>query len=303
MVWQWLIRSWIQQAASQKLHEVAHEALREHQEGHQQEMASAESSEPPECDVGIVYALNIPLGGLEDRLQGKRKFKGSGFLVRYGTIDGRRVALLESGPGREAAAHGTAALIAGHQPKWIVSAGFGGGLVEPLKKRHFLLAQEIMDLQGGRISVDFKISPSALQATPYVHLGRLLTVDSIVRTSADKRRLAEAHEAQAVDMETYAVADVCRQAGVKFMSVRIISDAVTEELPPEVENLFQQKTMAGKVGAAVGAIFHRPSSLKDLWQLKEDAIVASEKLATFLQGVIGQLAPAAEAPSQSSNES
>jgi adenosylhomocysteine nucleosidase len=94
------------------------------------------------------------------------------------------------------------------------------------------------------------------------------------------------HAAVACDMETYAIAEVCRVAKVPFLSVRVISDALEDELPKEVERLLEQHSLASKLGAATGAIFNRPSSIKDMWNLKEQAIKASDRLARFLRSTI-----------------
>jgi adenosylhomocysteine nucleosidase len=120
-------------------------------------------------------------------------------------------------------------------------------------------------------------------------VGRLLTVDSLLREPAERRLLAEKHGAIAVDMESFAVAEACRASGVAFMAVRIISDAVDDELPPEIEHLLAQKSFAGKLGAATGAILKRFSAAKDLWKLREDALKASDRLAKFLGGIMDQL--------------
>ena len=90
-------------------------------------------------------------------------------------------------------------------------------------------------------------------------------------------------------METAAVASTCQQAKTRFMSVRIISDAFEDELPKEIERFLQQKTMASKLGAAAGAIVKRPSSLKDMWKLQEEALKATDRLARFVCSVVGQL--------------
>ena len=90
-------------------------------------------------------------------------------------------------------------------------------------------------------------------------------------------------------METLAVADVCRREKVRFLSVRVISDALDDELPQEIERLLDQKSLASKLGAAAGAVFNRPSSVKDMWNLKEQAIQASDRLARFLASTIAQL--------------
>src|SRR4029453_4758634 len=98
------------------------------------------------------------------------------------------------------------------------------------------------------------------------------------------RKLAEENEAIAADMETFAVAQKCRELGVPFLGVRIISDAVDDELPPEIENLLAQKSLAGKIGAAAGAVLKRFSAAKDLWKLREDALKASDRLGGFFVG-------------------
>ncbi|OHB84476.1 MAG: hypothetical protein A2V98_15340 [Planctomycetes bacterium RBG_16_64_12] len=73
------------------------------------------------------------------------------------------------------------------------------------------------------------------------------------------------------------------------MAVRVISDAVDDELPRDVKRLIEQQTRAAKLGAVVGAVWNRPSSVKDLWKLREDALVASDRLAQFLASTIEQL--------------
>ena len=106
---------------------------------------------------------------------------------------------------------------------------------------------------------------------------------------AEKEVLGQRHDAMAVDMESIAVAQVCRDAQVRFLPVRVISDPVHSALPKDIDYLIKRHTTAGRLGAAFGAIVRRPSSIKDLWQLKEDALVASERLAGFLTGIIAQL--------------
>ena len=70
----------------------------------------------------------------------------------------------------------------------------------------------------------------------------------------------------------------------RFLSVRIISDGLDDRLPPEVERMLDQHSLAGKLGAATRAIFQRPGSVKDMWKLQEIAHRASDRLANFLVG-------------------
>jgi adenosylhomocysteine nucleosidase len=86
-----------------------------------------------------------------------------------------------------------------------------------------------------------------------------------------------------------AVAEVCSREKIRLLSVRVIIDEVNRALPRDIDLLVKKKTTAGRLGAAAGAIVRRPSSVKDMWQLKEDALVASERLAKFLVGIVSQL--------------
>ena len=117
---------------------------------------------------------------------------------------------------------------------------------------------------------------------PGVHRGSLLTTDRVVRLPREKQSLFQRYGAMAVDMETFAVAEVCLRRNVPFSSVRVINDTADEALPHDVEHLLAQKTGAAQLGAALGAIWRRPASAKDMYQLRENALVASGRLAKFL---------------------
>ncbi|MEX0979384.1 MAG: hypothetical protein WDZ48_11050, partial [Pirellulales bacterium] len=245
-------------------------------------------TEPPPCHVGLVFALPIEAGSLVDRLTGMIRTEGSGFVAREGGLDGRRIVIIESGVGRQRASKATEALIVGHRPLWIVSAGFAGGLDDRLKQGDILMADSIADTGTKQLAIDFKLSADS-QTSPRVHVGRLLTVEKVIRDPAEKRELGKRHGALAVDMESIGVAEVCKTEKVRFLSVRVIIDTVERALPRDIDLLVNKKSTAGRLGAAAGAILRRPGSIKDMWQLKEDALVSSERLAKFLLGVITQL--------------
>ena len=244
---------------------------------------------PDRCDVGLVFALGMEASGLAQRMSGVIRISGAGFVGREGGIEGRRVVAIEAGAGRKAAEHGARALIAGHRPKWIISAGFAGGLDPRLELGDIVMASAVADLEGRELEIDINVDAQALAETPRLHIGRLITVDGVIREAKEKKRLGAERQAIAVDMESMAVADVCRQEKVRFMVVRVISDSVARELPRDIDYLVKRRTTAGRLGAAARAVLRRPSSVKDMWQLKEDALRASNRLGSFLVGVIGQL--------------
>ena len=288
-MWQPLLRNWLLGQARQKMREAATQAASDAAgQARPAEKQAPPTQKPPVCNVGLVFALSVEAGGLVDRLSGAIRTEGSGFVAREGGLDGRRIVIVESGVGRERAARATEAVILGHKPRWIVSAGFAGALDERLGRGDILMADAIVDPKDRQLAIDFKLQ-SESAASSHLHVGRLLTVDRVIRDPAQKRDLGKRHGALAVDMESMAVAEVCRSEKVRFLSVRVIVDAVDQALPRDIDLLVKKKSTAGRLGAAAGAILRRPSSIKDMWQLKEDALVASERLAKFLVGVLGQL--------------
>lgn len=290
-----IIQNWLRGAAQQKLREKAEEFAREQlrrAQGHDA-AEGEEGARPRLCDVGIVFALETESGGLEDLMEDAVSFRGQGFLARWGRLRGRHVAVVRSGAGRASAAGAAEALIDGHRPAWVVSAGFAGGLAPEMKRHDLLLADAVVDAAGNRLGVDPRAAPEPLKETPGVHVGTLVTVDEVARTPDEKQALREKHQALAVDMETFAVAEVCARRGVPLLAVRVICDPADEELAPEVRGLLKQKSGAARLGAALGAVWNRPSSLKDMYRLRENALVASDRLAEFLAAAVEVLVPEA----------
>ncbi len=285
MMLRWMVSNWVRQNARQQLRSAVTEAMHGARES-----GDEDAPEPlPPIDVVVVFALSVESGGLFDLLKERVTTRCHSHTEHRGQLSGRQVLVVESGVGQEAASAVTTDVIGLYQPNWVISAGFAGALQPTLRRGHILMAEEVVDVAGKKLSIGLTVDRASIEASPALHVGRLLTVDQLIRTRDQKEQLGDEHAALACDMETLAVGQACQRAGTKFMSVRIISDALDDELPKEIESMLSQDTLVGKLGAATGAIFHRPSSVKDMWKLKEDALKATDRLARFLTGVIDQL--------------
>jgi adenosylhomocysteine nucleosidase len=236
------------------------------------------------CPFGIVFALGIEAGGLEALLGNVVAIRGRGFLVRQGQLDDRRIVLVQSGPGRRRAAAATEALLEDHRPAVVVAAGFAGGLDPGLRRGDIVVGDDVVDEGGRQYPIDLPPLPAAAAAAARV--GRLLTVDRIIHTSAEKRALGRRYAALAADMETMAVAEVCRRRQTLFLAVRVISDAADEDLPADVEKLLARPSGPARLAAAVGSLLRRPASLLILLRLRRNAREASARLAEFLVGAL-----------------
>ena len=239
------------------------------------------ASEIQPCHLGVIFALGIESGFLEDSLKGIVTIRGEGFKAKEGGLHGHRVVVFLSGPGRANAAKAAETLIDGHKPQFVLSTGFAGGLSPTLKRHDIMLADEVMLESGESIHIPLVPTPERGNEGAY-SIGKLLMADRVIRLADEKRSLFEKTGAVAVDMETFAAAEVCRRRNVSFFAVRVIHDTADETLPPDIEKLLNQKTEVARLGAAIGALWKRPLSIKDLWALKENSLVAAKKLAEFI---------------------
>ena len=243
------------------------------------------SNDLAHADVGLVCALPIEIGTFLDRCERARNYKGGEFVFRGGRYDEIRVAAVETGLGFARARQATLALLDAHSPPWVISCGFSGALLPEMRVGHIVMADSIVDTHGHELTVDVNMLGDPEKG---LHVGRVVTVDTIVRAIAEKKTLAEKFSAIAVDMESLAVAQVCQEQNRRFLAVRAISDDMSADLPPEVLSVMGA-TGTVRLGAALGAVWKRPGSVKQMWRLREAAHLAAERLAGFLDGVIKQL--------------
>jgi len=134
------------------------------------------------------------------------------------------VPVLVTGVGKVCAATAVAAVLATARPSYVVNLGTAGGLRPGLDGVH-----EVGEVRQH----DF--ADAAIHALTGRHFGApivlgdgpvLASGDAFVTGGAVRERLAA--EADLVDMEGYAVAHVCRSAGIDVRLVKLVSDAADE---------------------------------------------------------------------------
>ncbi len=247
---------------------------------------SAAAPPPVPADVGIVAALPMEVGPLLKRFSGVRKYAARGQTVIEGHVAGKLVALVETGMGRLRAQRGAQRLLDGHRPRWIVSAGFAGALDPEIRRNSVLMPVEIANVEGHRFPVEWSATaglPSGVERR-----GCLLTVDEVILKADEKARLRAEHRADLVDMETSAVAALCLERGVRFVPLRVVSDDATSDLPPEILTIMGESG-SYRLGAALGAIWRRPSSLKEMLALRDQAAEAGTRLAAAILDLLPRL--------------
>lgn len=216
----------------------------------------------------------------------------SGILRRFGTGDkldsrlrfARRVRsggiewlLLADGQGVLAAERACAAI-----PDWsglfaIGSIGYCGGTQAAWKRGDVLIAREVRDHGSGECFPCWM--PPADTFTP--RSGRLLTVARVIATAREKQRYGEAG-ADAVEMEAASVARIARERGVRFFSVKAISDAWDEDLEIDFNRAMRRDGSIRLTSVLAQAITQPWLGIPCLKSLARVAALSSENLGAAL---------------------
>lgn len=240
--------------------------------------------------VGIVVAIPSEADPLRRRMEDGTDLAGNGFSAYTGRIGGCPTAVIAAGPGEESARRAASALLLGHRPRYVLAAGFAGGLVPELQRYDIFVPDVLLHPSGKRLRLDLSADrdggDSACHGGRSWKTGPLLTMPHVIREPDEKRRLAAEFGAWAVDMETFAVAEVCRAAKVPMLAVRVITDGCQDRLSQEVEYLLEKRHIAQQLGFAAGAILRRWATLKELWRMYEYSVKAGDRLADFLAAAL-----------------
>ena len=141
------------------------------------------------------------------------------------------IGLLVSGIGQRKAHAAAQRICQEFHPDYVLSLGACGAVAEGLAVGDLVIAEDVVSPQGARISLESWRSAEAIEVArkgqlPY----RLGTLQSFYRPVLARRGILPG--TLAVDMESYAIAEVARERGLPAVIVRAISDVVPEQVDP-----------------------------------------------------------------------
>jgi len=159
-------------------------------------------------------------------------------------------------------------------PKLVVSSGFAGGL-DPQLKTGDLIFQ-------APAPADIEARLQSIGAKPVVfhHSAQ------VASTAAAKSRLRRDSGADAVEMESDALAAVCRKAGIPCLVLRVVLDTAAEDLPLDFNTVMdeQQRIKPGKLALVLA---RSPGKIGALLRLQRQSDMAARILAQGLVQLLG----------------
>lgn len=195
--------------------------------------------------IGIVGAMAQEVEILKGLMADKIEKKVASAVIFEGKINGKSVALLQSGIGKVAAAIGTTALLQLAKPDVVINTGSAGGVVKGLKVGDIVISDETryhdvdvtaFGYEKGQLPAnpaeflsDAKLADLAQKIAEVqgqsVKRGLICSGDSFINSEDKIAEIkADFPNVTAVEMEAAAIAQVCHAFNVPFVVVRAISD-------------------------------------------------------------------------------
>ena len=223
--------------------------------------------------IGIVSAL-----AAEARTLGPAARQGAE-LRRL--ADGALLAVSGIGEGAAAAA-ARRLVLAGATA--LVSFGMAGGLDPTLICGAVLLPEEVVARNGAAVSATAaewrQRLRAALPASCIACGGRLLTSERPLASPQAKAAAWREWRAAAVDMESAAIAQVARQAGLPFIALRVIVDTASDRLPAAVIAASGGGQL--RLGRLLAALLRAPADIGGLIRLSARYRIAMRVLAAVV---------------------
>lgn len=175
------------------------------------------------------------------------------------------------GAGTVAAKNHATRYIESHQPTAVILAGFAGALIDGLAVGDVYVASEVIDDAN---EVRLKPTLQLRSKTPKV---RIITTNRIEGDPVKKRFKGQHFQAGLIDMESMQIARVCKERGIPWAVVRVVSDTVDTTVSEQLIDLI---TANGRVSImrALFAVIKNPRLLVEFRRLARDTRLAADRL-------------------------
>ena len=178
------------------------------------------------ASIAILAALPEELAPLRRRLQARRVETIGRHRFHAGTLEGRPVVMLAGGDGIVRAREAADLLLERFDVSLLIGIGIGGALTGDLLPGDIVTGEKIGSPDGSSYRCDSRM----LGLLPFRRVS-IATANRIVGTPEARRCLAESTGALVVDTESSAWAAAASNRSIPFVSLRVIFDPATEQIP------------------------------------------------------------------------
>jgi adenosylhomocysteine nucleosidase len=158
-------------------------------------------------------------------------------------------------------------------PRLVLTCGFAGALNPELSLGTVLFScDDALHLQ-----------PRLLAGG--AHPARFHCANRVASTAVEKRALWQSTHADAVEMESQIISDICREHQIPCATIRVILDTASEDLPLDFNFLMTADQQMDYRKLAF-SLAKSPSKIAALLRLQKQSKAAAEKLADVLSQIL-----------------
>lgn len=179
-----------------------------------------------------------------------------------------------TGMGRRNAVEGVRKAIALVQPKRVITSGFAGGLNPKLKFGTIVYEEDFNAGFAGQLE-----QAGAVKAAFYCHR-------RVAITAGEKAALWQSTGADAVEMESSVIRNICREQKIPSATIRVISDDASQDLPLDFNALMTPEDRID-YPKLVWAVLSRPGRIGKLMEFQRQTVEASRRLGAALAELLG----------------
>lgn len=196
-------------------------------------------------------------------------------------VNSHTIALVQMGLGSKPAKEAVRWGIEFLEPRHVIVIGTAGALRIEFQLGDIILPESVLSASGEvRDVAPVRVGGKTFQSIQKPRLEgptRLIESPIVVSTSAAKTSLHQTMEADAVDMESFTVVNVCNQLGLSVSVVRFISDTLEHYFPPEIPLLLNEQGNPNYFRILM-AILRRPGLYAELRELQRDSKVCGDAI-------------------------
>lgn len=197
--------------------------------------------------IAVIGAMDEEISLLKAEMKGVKEKKIGGIKYYKGKLEGKNIVLLKTGVGKVNAAVGADTVIREFDADEIIFTGVAGAVNENLNVADVVISKDLVQhdvdltafgyplgLMSGEKEIGFKADPKLINIAEKsaikvlgkdkVSIGRIVTGDQFIANKDKVKFLRDEFQADAVEMEGAAVAQVATLYDVPFVVLRALSD-------------------------------------------------------------------------------
>ena len=224
--------------------------------------------------IAVIGAMDEEISGIRNNLKNSKTIQKNDFVITKGTLGDKNIILIKSGVGKVAASTTTQFIIDNYKPVYTVNIGIAGSLSPDIKAGDIIIANRLVQhdfdvtaFGNPKGYIDNGVEPNKptifnsdkklvekfkkeleLNQNKNIKLCTIATGDIFVNQEKQKRAIRDEFNADAIDMESAAIAQTAQRNNVPLIVIKTISDSENNSVSEYKNN---KKTAAAKTALSV----------------------------------------------------